>query len=182
LTRRSGIAIPSGCTLNDRHGIGLEDLGAAFATVDVAHDALLYTIVTVLRYGGPSSSCWSDRLLSYRSEAKTSHSLCPSGQTWTSSTSHDLLSLHAAISDVNLVEMPCAVSGLTLSLYLHPIGHQSDAPRLARPNSRLFSSTTSVLGRIGSLSSSPTHSTFDRRQRVDHILFSFSSFVVRGRV
>jgi hypothetical protein len=38
---RPGIALPSGCTLINRHGLGIQEVGAAFATVGIAHDALL---------------------------------------------------------------------------------------------------------------------------------------------
>lgn len=160
-------------------GIGLQEVGLALASRVISHDTLLSV-----------QSCrMEDQVVAvgrteYRHIALIALKLRPHSlsafrvKLGTSSISHDPLSLHAAISDVNLVDVPCAVSDLTLSFYLHPIGHQSDAPRLARANSRLFSSTTSVLGRIGSLSSSSTHSTFDRRQRVDHILFSSLSLAL----
>jgi hypothetical protein len=54
--REPGIAVPSGCTLNNRHGIELQELGAAFATLDIAHNGLLYTVVSVLGGRGSASS------------------------------------------------------------------------------------------------------------------------------
>jgi hypothetical protein len=114
-------------------GIGLQEVGLALASRVISHDTLLsvrsYRMEDQVVAVGRTE--YRHIALKLRPHSRSAFRV----KLGTSSTSHDPLSLHAAISDVNLVEMPCAVSGLTLSLYLHPIGHQSDAPRLARANS-----------------------------------------------